>query len=62
MPSYEGLLGLWKLSGYWSQALFISRFGEVRGKDLWEKFRQNEDVLSFFFRECNQSEVEKLIY
>lgn len=62
MPSYEELLGLWKYSGYFSQKMFINKFGEVRGNDLWEKYKSlNEDVLCFFFRECNRDEVEKLI-
>ena len=46
MPFYEELLGLWKYSGYFSQKLFIDKFGEVRGNDLWEKYKSlNEDVL-----------------
>lgn len=56
------LRALWIASYTWDYQQFICLFGEVRGRDLVQKFNYTQgDVLSFFFRECNDDEIEKLI-
>ena len=52
---------LYAESGNWGLTDFVNKLGKVRGIELWAKFKNKKDVLSFFFTECTTEEIKALL-